>query len=250
VNDNTISDETKRRIVMDKKSSDKKSWLLTPAFYGVVFSLVIAIAGVGTAVYNVSKNKSIIPDSGKTIQYTVPRATETTTDYQANANATGIPDERETTSKTTYNDLNRPYSGYYLLPLNSKVSRDFSADPVYSETLRDWRSHNGIDVSGNIGDDAIAIQDGTVKEIYTDELWGDVIVIEHGNGMTAKYCGIKANVEKGAKVELGQVIGSVVMIPVESSDGAHVHLETEIGGKTVDPVEAMNLYNESSSIAE
>ena len=235
---------------MEKKSSEKKSWLLTPAFYGVVFSLVIAIAGVGTAVYNVSKNKNLIPESGVSTQYTVPKTSRTTEDFQANANATGIPDERETTSKTTYNDLNRPYSGYYLLPLNSKVSRNYSANPVYSETMHDWRSHNGIDIAGNIGDEAIAIQDGTVKKVYSDELWGDVVVIEHGNGLTAKYCGIKSTLEKDAHIEQGQVIGTVVMIPVEGADGVHVHLETEVEGKSVDPVDAMNLYNESVSNPE
>lgn len=235
---------------MDKKSSEKKSWLLTPAFYGVVFSLIIAIAGVGTAVYNVSKNKNLIPESGVSTQYTVPKTSRTTEGYQANANATGIPDEREATSKTTYNDLNRPYSGYYLLPLNSKVSRNYSANPVYSETMHDWRAHSGIDIAGNIGDEAIAIQDGTVKKVYSDELWGDVIVIEHGNGLTAKYCGIKSTLEKDAHIEQGQVIGTVVMIPVEGADGVHVHLETEVDGKSVDPVEAMNLYNESVSNPE
>lgn len=236
---------------MEKKTSEKKSWLLTPAFYGVVISLVIAIVGVGTAVYNVSKTKSLIPESGATTQYTAPKTSRTTEDFQANANATGIPDERENTSESsTYNDLNRPYSGYYLLPLNSKVGREFSSDPVYSETMRDWRAHTGIDVAGNIGDEAIAIQDGTVKNVYADELWGEVIIIEHGNGLTAKYCGIKANIEKGTKVEQGQVIGTVIVIPVEAKDGVHVHLETEIDGKSVDPVEAMNLYNESTSNPE
>ncbi len=235
---------------MDKKSSDNKSWLLTPAFYGVVFSIVIAIVGVGTAVYNVSKNRNLLPESGMTTQYTVPKTSESTTDFRANANATGIPDERETTSRTTYNDLNRPYSGYYLLPLNSNVSREYSSNPVYSETMRDWRSHNGIDVAGHVGDDAIAVQDGNVKEVYSDDLWGEVIVIEHGNGMTAKYCGVKSSLEKGAKVEQGQVIGSVVMIPVEASDGAHVHLETDVSGKSADPVEVLNLYNESVSNPE
>lgn len=236
---------------MEKKSSEKKSWLLTPAFYGVAFSLVIAIVGVGTAVYNVSKTKSLIPENEVTAQYTVPKTSRTTEDFQANVNATGIPDERETTSESsTYNDLNRPYSGYYLLPLNSKVGREYSTDPVYSETMRDWRAHTGIDVAGNIGDEAIAIQDGTVKSVYTDELWGEVIVIEHGNGLTAKYCGIKAGVEKGAKVEQGQVIGTVIVIPVEAKDGVHVHLETEVDGKAADPVKVLNLYSESVSNPE
>ena len=236
---------------MDKKSTGKKSWLLTPVFYGVVFSLVLAIGGIAMAIYNVSRVKTAVPENSFSTQFTVPKTTATE-DFRANANATGVPDERETTtSRTTANDLNRPYSGYYLLPLNSKISKDYSdGDPVYSATMKDWRTHDGIDIAGNIGDNAIAIQDGTVKEAYSDELWGEVVVIEHGNGLTAKYCGVKATVEKGSHIEQGQVIGTVVMIPVEGSDGVHIHLETEVGGKTVNPVKAMNLFNEKATEIE
>lgn len=234
---------------MDKKSSGKKSWLMTSTFYGVVFSLVLAIFGVSAAIYNVAKVRKPLENEFTTI-YSVPKST-TTEEHRANANADNIPDEREKTSRTTANDLNRPYSGYYLLPLNSKISKDYSEGaPVLSKTLGDWRTHDGIDITGNIGDNAIAIQDGTVKSVTSDELWGDVIVIEHGNGLTAKYCGIKANIKKDSRIEQGQVIGTVVAIPVEAADGVHVHLETEVNGKNVNPVKALNLMNEAVSLPE
>lgn len=233
---------------MDKKSSGKKSWLLTPKFYGVVLSLLLAIVGVAAAIINVANVKNDIPDEEIT-EYTVEK-TVSTTDAQANANATGVPDERDktTTSHVTANDLNRPYTGYYLLPLNSNIVKDYSdGDPIYSETMKDWRTHDGIDVEANIGDNAIAIQDGTVKNTYSDELWGEVVIIEHGNGLTATYCGVKATVENGAHIEQGQVIGTVVMIPIEAADGVHIHLETEVSGKTVSPVKAMNLLSNSDT---
>lgn len=233
---------------MNKKSSEKKSWLLTPAFYGVVLSLVLAIAGIAAAVVNVARVKDILPDSGESTQYTVPK---TTTDFQANAEKKGVPDERDTTTHTTANDLNRPYSGYYLLPLNSKITKDYSdGDPVYSPTMKDWRSHDGIDIQGNVGDNAIAVQDGTVKDVFSDELWGEVVVIEHGNGLTAKYCGVKGTVSKGAAVEQGQVIGTVVVIPLEASEGVHLHLETQVKDKTVNPVKALNLLSENTTVIE
>lgn len=235
---------------MSKKTSGKQSWLMTKAFYGVVLSIVIAIAGVAAAIYNVSKTRSLLPENGFTAEYTAPTTTSTT-DRQVNIKVTGVPDDRETTSDVTVNDLNRPYSGYFLLPLNSKISRDYSdGDPVFFETLGDWRAHDGIDISGNIGDNVIAIQDGTLKEFYSDDIWGAVIVIEHGGGLTAKYCGVKSNVEKGAHIEQGQVIGTVVEIPAEAGDGIHVHLETEVKGKTVSPVKALNLLSENTDTTE
>lgn len=233
---------------MKNKNNNSQSWIMTKSFYGVVLSILIAIAGISAAIYNVSKTRNLIPESNS--EYTAPSFT-TTSDQQANVKITGVPDERETTTKVTMNDLNRPYTGYYILPLNSKISRDFSdGDPVYSETMHDWRTHDGIDISGNIGDNAIAIQDGTVKKTYSDDIWGEVIIIEHGNGLTAKYCGVKPSVKNGTHVEQGQVIGTVVAIPTEAVDGVHVHLETEIDGKTVSPVKALNLFNEKTSVAE
>lgn len=234
---------------MDKQSSDKKSWLMGKSFYGVVFAILLAIAGVSTAIYNVTKAKNVIPESGFTTHYSVTVKERTTEDFQANAEATGIPDERTMpTTKATHNDLNAPYSGYYILPVNSSVGKDYSnGTPVYSETMGDWREHSGIDLDANIGDNVIAIQDGTVKNVINDELWGGIVVIEHGNGLTARYCGVKANVAKDLPVEQGQVIGTVVTIPVEAGDGIHVHLETEVEGKNVDPVKALNLLGDSNS---
>ena len=137
-------------------------------------------------------------------------------------------------------------TGYYLLPVNNKVSKDYSdGDMVYSKTMNDWRVHDGIDVSGNNGDNVIAVQDGKVVDVQTDELWGDVVTIQHGNGLTAKYCGVKATVNKDDSIEQGQVIGTLVAIPIEATDGMHLHLEITVDGKTVDPIKALNLLSEA-----
>lgn len=239
---------------MEKSSGkDKFRWIQTKAFYGVVFALLLAITGIATAIYNVAKVKDILPESGgkePETFYSVPDFTTGKTQHQANANVTDVPDNRDET-KTTVNDLNRPYSGYYLLPLNSKIAKEYSdGDMVYSKTMDDWRTHNGIDISGNVGDNAIAVQDGTVLEVTSDELWGEIVVIQHGNGLKAKYCGVKATVKADEKIEQGQVIGTVVAIPLEESDGIHVHLETEVDGKTVDPIKALNLLGEATDNPE
>ena len=226
----------------NNSGKDKAKWIQTKTFYAVVLSLCVAIVGIASAIYNVAKVRNIFSDDEPSTYYTA----ETTTrdEPQANANVTNIPDERENT--TTVNDLNRPYSGYYLLPVNNKVSKDYSdGDMVYSKTMNDWRVHDGIDVSGNNGDNVIAVQDGKVVDVQTDELWGDVVTIQHGNGLTAKYCGVKATVNKDDSIEQGQVIGTLVAIPIEATDGMHLHLEITVDGKTVDPIKALNLLSEA-----
>lgn len=232
-----------------KQGKDKNRFLKSKYFYAVVTSLVIAIIGVASVIYNLSKVNSLLPDDNmNTGFYTVTE--RGTTEFHANMTQTGVPDERDITSetekKTMTDDLNRPYTGKYLLPLDSNVTKSFSdGKMVLSKTMEDWRVHDGIDVAGNIGDNAVAIQDGVVKDVYEDALWGGVVVIEHGNGLTAKYCGIKSELQKGKDVGQGQVIGTVVEIPAEKADGVHVHLETVINEKSVDPVKALNLMSEA-----
>lgn len=231
----------------NSSGKDKLKWIQTRAFYGVLASLVLAIVGVSVAIYNVSKVKNILPysDEPATI-FSIPEVTEKPTSPQANANVTNIPDDRDET-KSTYNDLNRPFSGYYILPLNSKVMKDYSdGDMVYSATMNDWRTHDGIDLEGKLGDKVIAAQDGKVLEVANDELWGDTVTIQHGNGLKMKYSGVKASVKKDADIEQGQVIGTLTAIPVEEKDGVHLHIETEVDGKAADPIKVLNLLSETT----
>ena len=231
----------------NSSGKDKLKWIQTKAFYGVLASLVLAIVGVAVAIYNVSRVKNVLPYSDEPASvFSVPEETESTTSPQANANVTNVPDERDET-KTTYNDLNRPFSGYYILPVNGKVVKDFSdGDMVYSATMDDWRTHDGIDLEGKDGDKVIAVQDGKVLDVSTDELWGGTVTVQHGNGLKVRYVGVKAGVKKDTDIEQGQVIGTLTEIPVEAKDGVHLHVETEVDGKTADPIKALNLLSETT----
>lgn len=229
----------------NSSGKEKAKWIQTKTFYAVILSLTIAIVGIASAIYNVAKVRNIFSDDEPSTYYSVPSTSAKNTLPQANANVTNVPDNREETTSSV-NDLNRPYSGYFIIPLNNKVNKDYSdGDMVYSKTMEDWRTHNGIDIAGNNGDNVIAVQDGKVLEVTVDELWGDTVIIQHGNGLKVKYSGVKATVKKDADIEQGQVIGTLVAIPIEEKDGMHIHLETEVDGKTVDPIKALNLLSEA-----
>lgn len=236
---------------MSNKQEKGNKLLKSKVFYAVVMSLVIAIVGVASVIYNLSKIRNVLPDNRESGIYTVTTE-RTTSERKANVPATGVPDNRDKTTasveKSTVNDLNRPYTGKYLLPLNSNVSKSYSdGNMVLSKTMGDWRVHDGIDISGNIGDNAVAINDGNVTSVYNDPLWGDVIEIKHGNGLTAKYCGVKSTLQKDAKVKQGQIIGTVTEIPTEKADGVHIHLEIAVNDEIVDPVKALNLMSDTAT---
>jgi murein DD-endopeptidase MepM/ murein hydrolase activator NlpD len=146
-------------------------------------------------------------------------------------------------------DPNTPYTGEYSLPFGTDILRDYSnGDLVYLPTLDDWRSHDGVDFSGALGNEILAIQDGTVKSVTDDDLWGTVVELDHGNGLVARYCGVdSASAPKqGAKLKRDAVLGKLGSIPCEVIDAPHLHLEILVSGKVVDPLAAMNKLGEQN----
>lgn len=137
---------------------------------------------------------------------------------------------------------NAAASGVIVYPTTKDVKKAFSGEtPVYSETLKDWRVHNGIDLAAEQGSKIKAITGGTVKEIYNDALFGTTMVIEHDGGFVAYYSGLGETtmVNVDDKVDAGQEIASISNIPCESADGYHLHLAIKKDGNFVDPVEIL-----------
>lgn len=214
-----------------------------PNIYLSLAVCLIAVA-VGAAVSVTTKNRTIEETSGfdrVTIQWQTQTTTEPVT-QGVDIEVTGVKDERaETTTEKI--EENKPYSGDFLLPMGNDIIKDFSnGEMVYSETMGDWRVHNGIDFGGSAGNDVLAVSDGKVYKVYEDSFWGTVAEIDHGNGMVVRYCGLKSGsvLPEGGEVKKGDKIGSLGHIPVELVDSDHLHLEVLIDGEIVDPLEALN----------
>lgn len=140
------------------------------------------------------------------------------------------------------NELNTPYQSFYMMPCGTQIIADYSdGELVYSETMEDWRSHNGVDLKAGEGAKVKAINDGIVLNVYEDAMWGTVVEIDHGNKLVAKYCGLGKNppVQKGSEVKMNTDIGVVGALPAEAAAGSHLHFEIRIDGKLVDPLAAM-----------
>ena len=126
-------------------------------------------------------------------------------------------------------------------PLKGDVLAAFSMDTlVYSETLGDWRTHDGVDISAKPGTTVQAASAGTVLSVTDDVLMGTTVVIEHKNGYQTTYANLQASptVKAGDRVTAGQVIGAVgTTAAAESSRSPHLHFSVTRDGKTVDPNE-------------
>ena len=170
-----------------------------------------------------------------TTEVTTQNPTEqTTVELEANTPITDATDNRE-------EDITNPQitKVYFEFPLKNKIIKAYSnGEIVKNTTTEDWRTHNALDIEGKSGDSIVAIFDGIVIEVTHDSLWGTTVVIDHGNGYTAKYCGLKKDSvpEPNEKIKANQQIGVLGEIPMESADGMHLHFEMYKDGKNVSPI--------------
>lgn len=128
-----------------------------------------------------------------------------------------------------------------LLPISKcNVLKSYASDMlVYSGTLKHWCTHTGLDLSAEEGSDVFCALDGTVEKVENDELMGNRITVSHENGYTTVYASLKdinGSICEGSNVLKGQSIGTVgTSASEEAEDGAHLHFEVFLNGKSVDP---------------
>lgn len=124
-------------------------------------------------------------------------------------------------------------------PMETQIRKGFSGgELVRSKTMGDWRTHNGTDFKGALGDSVKAINNGLVRAVYDDALWGTVVEIDHGGGLIAKYCGLGrgSTVSEGDAVQINDRVGNLSVIPAEAADDIHLHLELRQDGELIDPM--------------
>lgn len=128
---------------------------------------------------------------------------------------------------------------YFIWPVSGPVDRTHSMEALtYDRTMGDWRTHEGWDIAADLGTPVMAAGDGTVTAVYQDDLYGSVVEIDHGNGLTGIYANLNTvpTVNVGDQVEVGQVIGAVGTTALcEIGEACHLHFAMRQDGVSVDP---------------
>ena len=111
----------------------------------------------------------------------------------------------------------------------------------YGESSRLRKStHTGLDISATTGTDIKAVASGTVTCAKYSGSYGNLVKIDHGNGVETWYGHTsKMYVKVGQEVKAGDVIAAVGS--TGNSTGPHLHLEIRINGTHVNPQKY--LYN-------
>lgn len=116
-----------------------------------------------------------------------------------------------------------------IWPLSSQnIICGFQTDSlVWSEDLQQWQTHEATDFSANAGEAVFSVLDGIVTEAYFDSLYGNTIIINHGNGRVISYSSLNTLklVSVGQKIKKGEVISAAGTCLAEDSFGTHIHIE-------------------------
>lgn len=238
---------------MDKKKGKPfgarlEAFLAGKGFYIV---LVLCAAVIGVSAWSMLGGGGE-KESGASVSYTDPddavqvdnvqpvlrpEATEPAGDAHVEIPADPIPAAEEKTEETTPAAVEA--KEYYIWPVAGPVDAPYSMDALaYSTTMRDWRTHDGVDIAAEQGTQVKAVSDGTVTAVFTDDLLGTTVQLTHRSGLVTTYANLAAQpaVAVGDHVGVGQVLGAVGDTALcEIGQVSHLHLSMSLDGKSVDP---------------
>ena len=185
-------------------------------------------------------------DANKSGGKNKPQTSETDTKPSGNdkgtSSAKGDDSEAQTVSapdKGTGSSSGDKAKSSMSMPVNGEILQAYIMDSlVYSETLKEWTTHGGMDIAGDLGDEVRAALAGKVESIEQDPLQGIVITLGHENGLKTVYIGLstKDMVKEGQQVETNQVISGIGRTAgFEITEDPHLHFEVWLDGEIQDP---------------
>lgn len=86
--------------------------------------------------------------------------------------------------------------------------------------------HAGLDLAAEVGVPVVAAGPGTVAFVGQQGAYGNLVVINHAEGLQSRYAQLKAiAVQQGQSITAGTVLGSVGQTGQPSSSAPHLHFE-------------------------
>lgn len=122
----------------------------------------------------------------------------------------------------------------------------YRADPINGHAA----FHAGLDFAGPVGAPVYAAANGTVRFAGYNHGYGNIVEVDHGNGLTTRYAHMsRFRTAVGQTVEAGQIIGAIGN--TGRSTGPHLHFEVRVHGRPVNPrpflEKALNVQQEKRS---
>ena len=120
-----------------------------------------------------------------------------------------------------------PSAAGFIWPVNGPVVSGFG--------MRWGRMHEGIDIAAALGTAIHAAASGTVIHAGWLGGYGNLVVVDHGDGLATAYAHASAIlVAVGQQVSQGDTLSLVGS--TGNSSGPHLHFEVRVNGSAVDPL--------------
>jgi murein DD-endopeptidase MepM/ murein hydrolase activator NlpD len=120
-----------------------------------------------------------------------------------------------------------PSAAGFIWPVNGPVVSGFG--------MRWGRMHEGIDIAASSGTPIHAAAAGTVIHAGWLGGYGNLVVLDHGDGLSTAYAHASAIlVGLGQRVSQGETLSLVGS--TGNSSGPHLHFEVRVNGSAVDPL--------------
>lgn len=139
--------------------------------------------------------------------------------------------------------------GNYFTPQGRSMHKQFLRAPVdftrissgfsfarFHPILNRMRAHKGVDYAAPTGTPIKSAGDGKVTFQGIKSGYGNVVIVDHGSGITTLYAHMSRfvkNTRNGRRVQQGDIIGYVGS--TGAATGPHLHYEYRINGAHKDP---------------
>lgn len=155
------------------------------------------------------------------VQPTVPETTVDTTAVEATPEP--VNDEAAAVAEAVGSNDVSAASGNLIWPtITDRISQQYGY------------GHTGLDIDGEFGDPIYAADNGTVVSAGWAGAYGNMVVVDHGNGVVTRYAHLQSlGVSAGQAVSQGAFLGEEGS--TGNSSGSHLHYEVVVDGRFVNP---------------
>ncbi|MCG6938932.1 MAG: peptidoglycan DD-metalloendopeptidase family protein [Gammaproteobacteria bacterium] len=139
--------------------------------------------------------------------------------------------KRKRKAKTQFTEMTPSVD--FIWPVTGRISSIFGLRRFFNEQERS--PHSGLDIAADEGTPIKATADGTVIDTGDFFFSGNMIYIDHGQGVISLYAHLsKIDVKPGDAVKQGDIIGKVGQ--TGRVTGPHLHFSIIANQTTIDPV--------------
>ncbi len=235
-----------RRIEISRKSLSNTAYsvgllfltsFVSAAVYGVAHYSGLTQAGVPNGAAAFQAQLSTSPARPNSIDYSRPDDID---EFTANSGGPFDPEDEGSNDdseierqlsliQNTSNPANLPTLWAHLGKINNEFG--FRRNPFGG---RAYEFHAGMDIDGERGQSVIAPAAGVVSEAGWKGGYGQMIEIDHGNGLKTRYGHLsKIEVSAGDTITRGQEIALIGS--TGRSTGPHLHYELRLNDRPINP---------------